>query len=165
MSLSFHLRFGRSPLGGPTNASMASATSALRMRGADVDLQESPPALSVLTTLAARPLFARSLLRTLRLALRDGGGRAGTGSGTPSITLAFAPASRSASMPLISSMLLSICSSLIDLTPPECSTCSHAEEGAREPSHNQAGFASDIPRSPCGRAPQNRAGAPGEIFG
>ena len=27
----------RSPLGGPTNASMASATAALRMRGADVD--------------------------------------------------------------------------------------------------------------------------------
>src|SRR5262249_1055012 len=45
-------------------------------------------------TLAARPLSVRSLLRTLRLALRDGGGKAGTGSGTPSITFAFAPASR-----------------------------------------------------------------------
>ena len=31
-----------------------------------------------------------SLLRVLRLGLRDGGGRAGTGSATPSITLAFA---------------------------------------------------------------------------
>jgi hypothetical protein len=39
--------------------------------------QEFPSALSVPTTLAARPLSARSLLRTLRLALCDGGGRAG----------------------------------------------------------------------------------------
>src|SRR5262245_13214268 len=84
-------------------------------------VQEFPSALSVRTTLAARPLSARSLLRTLRLALRDGGGRAGTGSGTPSITLAFAPASRCASISLMSSIPRSICSVLIALTPPECS--------------------------------------------
>src|SRR5262249_60572622 len=34
-------------------------------------VQEFPSALSVPTTLAARPLSARSLLRALRLALRD----------------------------------------------------------------------------------------------
>src|SRR5262249_25640960 len=63
------------PAGRESSLSMASATSALRMRGADVTVQEFPSALSVPTTLAARPLSARSLLRTLRLALRDGGGR------------------------------------------------------------------------------------------
>src|SRR5215470_14922327 len=75
-------------------------------------VQEFPSALSVPTTLAARPLSARSLLRTLRLALRDGGGRAGTGSGAPSITLAFAPASRCASICWISSIPRSSCSSV-----------------------------------------------------
>src|SRR5262249_10301573 len=81
-------------------------------------VQEFPSALSVPTTLAARPLSARSLLRTLRLALRDGGGRAGTGSGTPSITFAFAPASRCASISFINSIPRSICSSVIAFTPP-----------------------------------------------
>src|SRR5262249_25481633 len=73
------------------------------------------------TTLAARLLSARSLLRTLRLALRDGGGGGGTGSATPSITLAFAPASRLAINSSMASMARSICSSIIALTPPECS--------------------------------------------
>src|SRR5262249_3756555 len=68
-------------------------------------------------------LMDRALLRTLRLALRDGGGRAGTGSGTPSITLAFAPASRCAISSLITSIERSISSSVIALTPPECSIC------------------------------------------
>src|SRR5262245_24367835 len=87
-------------------------------------VQEFPSALSVPTTLAARPLSARSLLRTLRLALRDGGGRAGTGSASPSITLAFASASRLAISSSIASMARSICSSVIALTPPVCSTWS-----------------------------------------
>src|SRR5262249_16877394 len=84
-------------------------------------VQDFPSALSVPTTLAARPLSVRWLLRTLRLALRDGGGRAGTGSATPSTTLAFAPASRFANMSLISSIERSICSVVIALTPPLCS--------------------------------------------
>src|SRR5262245_21039285 len=86
--------------------------------------QEFPSAPSVPTTLAARLLLAQSLLRTLRLALCDGGGRAGTGSGTPSITLAFAPASRLANCSLMNSIDCSICSSVIALTPPECSNFS-----------------------------------------
>src|SRR5262245_26551747 len=84
-------------------------------------VQEFSSALSVPTTVAARPLSARSLLRTLRLTLCDGGGRAGTGSATPSIILAFAPASRFAIISLISSIPRSNCSSVIALTPPECS--------------------------------------------
>src|SRR5262249_50602305 len=59
--------------------------------------------------------------RLRRLVLRDGGGRAGTGSGTPSITLAFAPAWRLAISSSIASIARSICSSVIALTPPEWS--------------------------------------------
>jgi hypothetical protein len=79
-------------------------------------VQEFPPALSVPTTLAARPLSARSLLRTLRLGLR-GAGRA-AGSATPSITLAFAPESRLAIICSMNSIERSSCSSVIALTPP-----------------------------------------------
>src|SRR5262249_22964094 len=87
-------------------------------------VQNGHPALgSVSTTLAARPLSARSLLRTLLLALRDGAGSAAIGSATPLTTLAFAPASRCANISLISSIPRSSCSSVIALTPPECSTC------------------------------------------
>src|SRR5262245_9252726 len=81
-------------------------------------------ALTVPATLATRPLSARSLLRTLRLALCDGGGRAGAGSATPSITLAFAPASRLANCSLMNSIDRSICSSVMALMSPECSTWS-----------------------------------------
>src|SRR5262249_29746601 len=59
--------------------------------------------------------------RILRLALRDGGGRAGTGSAIPSIILAFASASRLAIISRRISIERSNCSSLIALTPPECS--------------------------------------------
>src|SRR5262249_45366068 len=51
-----------------------------------------------------------------------GGGRAGTGSGTPSTTLAFAAASRSAISSFISSIERSSCSSVIALTPPAVSS-------------------------------------------
>src|SRR5262249_24711971 len=80
-------------------------------------VQEFPSALSVPTTLAARPLSARSLLRALRLALRDGGGRAGTGSGTPSITLAFFPHSPRAINSFRTATLCSRRSSLLPLNP------------------------------------------------
>src|SRR5262249_10592157 len=43
------------------------------------------------------------------------------GIASPSITLAFASASRCASISLINSIERSICSSVIALTPPECS--------------------------------------------
>src|SRR5262245_36843887 len=56
-----------------------------------------------------------------RLGLR-GAGRA-AGSATPSITLAFAAASRCASISLIISIPRSICSVVIAFTPPDCSTC------------------------------------------
>src|SRR5215510_12916389 len=95
-------------------------------------VQEFPSALSVPTTLAARPLSARSLLRALRLALRDGGGRAGTGSGTPSITLALAPASRCAISSFSTASVCSSCSSVISLIALLCSAlCSRGTSRVR----------------------------------
>src|SRR5262249_35066019 len=52
-----------------------------------------------------------------------GAGKLGTTSASPSITLAFAAASRLASISLINSILRSICSVVIALMPPDCSTC------------------------------------------
>src|SRR5262249_22285713 len=63
---------------------------------------------------------ARSLQELLALTA-VGAGKLGVAS--PSITLAFAPASRCASISFISSIPRSICSVVIALTPPECSTC------------------------------------------
>src|SRR5215468_8311854 len=60
-----------------------------------------------------------SLLRVLRLGLRGAGGAAG--SAIPSTTLAFAEASRFAIISSINSRDRSSCSSVIALTPPECS--------------------------------------------
>src|SRR5262249_59224189 len=51
-------------------------------------------------------------------------GKLGTTSASPSIPLAFAAASRLASISLINSIERSICPVVIDLIPPECSTCS-----------------------------------------
>src|SRR5262249_26618057 len=76
----------------------------------------------------ARPL--QGLLERLTLALGilvpplPGAGKLGTTSASPSITLAFAPASRCASISLMISIERSICSSVIALTPPECSNFS-----------------------------------------
>src|SRR5262249_16881998 len=76
----------------------------------------------------ARPV--QGLLERLTLALGilvpplPGAGKLGTASDCPSITLAFASAARSASISLINSIDCSICSVVIALMPPECSTCS-----------------------------------------
>src|SRR6516165_348489 len=76
---------------------------------------------------AARARPVQGLLERLTLALGilvpplPGAGKLGTTSASPSITLAFRAASRSASIPLISSIDRSICSSVIALMPPECS--------------------------------------------
>jgi len=142
---------GRDRSGVPTNASMASTTSALRCAVPVLTAQELPSALSVPTTLAERPLSARARFRTLRLALRDEGGRAGTGSVIPSITLAVAPASRSASMPLISSIDRSICSSVMALTPPECSSFISRGTSKTRSFRNTAGWFRITFLSPCGR--------------
>src|SRR5215468_8826211 len=76
----------------------------------------------------ARPV--QGLLERLTLALGilvpplPGAGKLGTTSASPSITLAFAAASRCAIISLMNSIARSICSVVIALTPPECSTCS-----------------------------------------
>src|SRR5262249_3230062 len=65
------------------------------------------------------PLSAAAL--TDRSANTSGAGKLGTTSASPSLTLAFAAASRLASISLINSIPRSICSVVIALMPPECS--------------------------------------------
>src|SRR5262245_50269173 len=81
-------------------------------------VQEFPSALSVPTTLAARPLSARSLLRTLRVALRDGGREGWHRLGHAVYHLGI----RACLASFISSIPRSICSVVIALTPPLGST-------------------------------------------
>jgi hypothetical protein len=65
-----------------------------------------------------------------------------------SITLAFARASRCASISLISSMERSSCSSDIALTPPECST--FISRGiSKQPWHDRVDGACEFVREPC----------------
>src|SRR5215471_21500373 len=103
-------------------------------RRGDKSCDHPPAGLFLVRSLGPTALSASSISRLgLCLDLGNGAGSSAAsddcplgagsaaGSAMPSITFAASPA-RAASMAWMASMACSICSSVIDLTPPECST-------------------------------------------
>jgi len=90
----------------------------------------------------------------------DGADKLGTTSASPSITFAASPAC-AANIALIAAMASSICSSLICLIVPECSTRMSLGTKSTSNFKKTAGCASSLCRLPRDRPGEKRRASPG----